>query len=80
MEDPLKEVGTAFIYKINICQFENDELFKKVLHISNMITSNSHTEAENEEIINYLKTLSGLLGKCDHLNKNLSKKVIYPLE
>ena len=44
------------------------------------MTQPFHTEADLEEIVNYLKNVSGLKGKFDHLTKNLTKKLMDCLE
>ncbi|CDW91816.1 camp-dependent protein kinase regulatory [Stylonychia lemnae] len=56
--------------------YENDELFKKVCAIADKITQQNPSEADQMEIVNYLKQLPQFEGRFDHLNKNLTKKLI----
>ena len=52
----------------------------KVFEIGEKITSPLRTETELDDILSYLRGLPGLKGKFDHLNRNLTKKLIDCLE
>ena len=53
-----------------------NEDFMKITHIADLITNPVHNEADQNEIISYLKQLPCFSnGMFDHLTKSLTKKV-----
>mmetsp|Transcript_6794 Transcript_6794/g.6028 ORF Transcript_6794/g.6028 Transcript_6794/m.6028 type:complete len:90 (-) Transcript_6794:174-443(-) len=51
-------------------KYQNDEKFQRVSYIAEKIELTQPLDSDIDEVVSYLKTLSGLKGKFDQLNKN----------